>query len=307
MPNLPSRPNWHGFYQVEDPHGRWWRNLRAHYWAGFGGTSPDGEPRWSVHVGGEWTHLHPTLRRLRLKVSTTGEETLDVAYGLGPLAQHYWSLVLDGPGDPVTKGGRTHWRRRQLRLPPLRFDLEVGVTGASWCLGADDGSWSTEAPLRERLRRGHATWWRYAARYRRGDPEVVAEADAEVLLPEGAYPLHVKLEREVRQARLGPLWLLRAPPGRRRDRWRRGPSVWLPWGRRVGWTATWEAPDGLPHPGKGENSWDCGQDRVYASGVPVRPYDPPDREWVAAAVAHATGVVLRDRVRYGSGMADTGA
>lgn len=48
---------------------------------------------------------------------------------------------------------------------------------------------------------------------------------------------------------------------------------------------------GIPHPGKGENSWDCGDDDTYGMCAPART--------IPEAVGHLVGSCLKDRVRYG--------
>lgn len=53
-----------------------------------------------------------------------------------------------------------------------------------------------------------------------------------------------------------------------------------------------DVPEGIPHEGKGENSWDCGVDATYGMTTgPVRD--------IQEGVASLVGSVLRDRVKYG--------
>jgi hypothetical protein len=50
-----------------------------------------------------------------------------------------------------------------------------------------------------------------------------------------------------------------------------------------------DIPGGIPHEGKGENSWDCGMDGLFGcSGATV-----------AEAIANAVRHTQRDRERYG--------
>ncbi len=53
-----------------------------------------------------------------------------------------------------------------------------------------------------------------------------------------------------------------------------------------------KVPEGLPHAGKGENSWDCGDDATF--GITTGRVRN-----IAEAVGNLVGSVLRDRVRYG--------
>jgi len=52
-------------------------------------------------------------------------------------------------------------------------------------------------------------------------------------------------------------------------------------------------PDGVPFPGKGENSWDCGQDATYGLSGPA------EQPTVEHAVSQVVETVLRSRRRYG--------
>ena len=52
-----------------------------------------------------------------------------------------------------------------------------------------------------------------------------------------------------------------------------------------------EMKEGIPHPGKGENSWDCGEDCTYGMTAPCKTeYE---------AIAQMVESVMRDRRRYG--------
>lgn len=290
----------HGFCNVEDPHGRWWRNLRAHLWVGDSERN-----RVSFDVGGEWVH-GARFGGLRLKVSTSGEETLDVAYGLGWLVHHYWSINVGRRGRLVTKRyefstgpqDRAFRQSRQVRLwPRFRFVVEVGLTGCSWCFGRDSGGWDSRATLRERLRENDLKWWRVHW-YRREHVEL-DKVETEVPLPEGSYPVTLTLFRDVRGVQVGPYRLSRRSKRRLR--------IWLPGWRRVYHTVDIEAPNGLPVPGNPESDFYDGQDAIYGTGCDVSEGSLERRQWVGYAVASAVQSVMRSRVRYGRGVADTGA
>lgn len=104
-----------------------------------------------------------------------------------------------------------------------------------------------------------------------------ARVGAVIPMPEGGYPATVALSRA---------------------QWKR-PR----WFAKVIYRTETEVLDPLrcvPVPGKGENSYDCGDDGIYSS---TRPSTGPDSEWVAAAVADFAGSAMRSRERYGSGQA----
>lgn len=56
--------------------------------------------------------------------------------------------------------------------------------------------------------------------------------------------------------------------------------------------STWiDVPNGVPHSGKGENSWDCGDDGIWGCGV--------DADDVPKAIGHYVESVMKNRKRYG--------
>lgn len=264
---------YHGFIDFSDSKGRKWKTGRIHVWIK---ATPDSER--SAHIGFEWLHLSKTLKRLGLKVSTTGEELLDFHYGLGPLAQHWWKFDLDGKRIPLK----------------VRFEFEIGATGMSWCFGPNDHSWERNASLKERLRRNNLKWWK-VDRYSPSESEKVeSEVGATVYMPEGEYPVTVKLVRRQIVWRVGPY------------KWHRRSKKRLVFdlpGKRFEWFGDLEAPNGIPFPGKGENSWDCGQDGLYGLYQRVKNRGA----WVEEMTTSATQSVLSSRRRYGAGFADTGA
>jgi hypothetical protein len=99
--------------------------------------------------------------------------------------------------------------------------------------------------------------------------EDLGGADIMVPMPEGPYPARVEFERRT--------W--------RRKRW-----PWWPLTKTQ--SGSWvNCKIGIPFEGKGENSWDCGEDAVYACG------SSETTTWGAAA--HYTKTVLQNRERYG--------
>jgi hypothetical protein len=93
--------------------------------------------------------------------------------------------------------------------------------------------------------------------------ELVERRDVKIPMPEGSYPAVVEL---------------------RRDTWSRAR-----WPSETIVRAHIEIPNGVPMPGKGENSWDCDDDATFAMTTPART--------VEDGVAAVVGGVLRDRWR----------
>lgn len=87
-----------------------------------------------------------------------------------------------------------------------------------------------------------------------------------VLMPEGVYPVEITLTE---------------------DKWKRPRWPWPTVVRR----ARIECPGGIPTPGKGENSWDCGEDATYGLTCPA--------STVEEAVEELKRGVMEDRERYG--------
>lgn len=96
--------------------------------------------------------------------------------------------------------------------------------------------------------------------------EVLEEKDTVVPMPEKSYEAHAKLMMYT--------W--------KRPRW------FTKQLKRV----QIDVPEGIPHEGKGENSWDCGEDRTFGMTT-------GECSSIAQGVGDLVGSVLRDRVRYG--------
>ena len=86
-----------------------------------------------------------------------------------------------------------------------------------------------------------------------------------VPMPEGNYYGVAKIERRVWKR---PLWFAHERI-----------STWI------------DVPNGVPFAGKGENSWDCGDDGIFGCGV--------DERSIPKAIGHYVSSVLRNRKRYG--------
>lgn len=130
-------------------------------------------------------------------------------------------------------------------------------------------SWSRRAPW--------CRWWRQGSLVpldlifgrERCKTVLLAENIAtRVPMPEAVYPAVAKVEAYTWTRPRWPFW----PLSRTRV------SAWL------------DIPKGIPHAGKGENSWDCGDDGLFGIGG----------DSVDAAIANAQSSVTRDRKRYGS-------
>lgn len=167
-----------------------------------------------------------------------------------------------------------------LALPPVAFyfgyegkryvayrdrELSLSVHGGTiwWNLWTPSMEWDSRTP---RWRNGNFNPADFLLGRRQFAKHVLGKHDTFIPMPEGCYPATVEL---------------------RRDTWKR---------RRSPFTSTMlranvDIPGGIPHDGKGENSWDCGEDGLFGMTCPAAT--------VEAAVAACVESVLRDRRRYG--------
>lgn len=145
---------------------------------------------------------------------------------------------------------------------------EIGVRIHDWALWWSflelDGHWSSSDP-----------WWMHGSFYpadfflgrKQCSWELVEARDVTIPMPEGSYPAKARLERGT--------W--------KRPRWP-FPESHL--------SVNIDIPKGVPVPGKGENSYDCGPDAIFGQSSPSRTIE----EGIGNVVASA----LRDRKRRGA-------
>jgi hypothetical protein len=102
----------------------------------------------------------------------------------------------------------------------------------------------------------------------------IAREDVLIPMPERSYKATVVIEDRI--------W--------RRPRWP------FSWHRHIGADVKMES-DPVPFPGKGENSWDCGEDATYSSSFPI----PRDRftDAVSYAIGHVVASSTAARTRHG--------
>lgn len=101
------------------------------------------------------------------------------------------------------------------------------------------------------------------------ETEVVETKDVKIPMPEGLYPAKAKMEKRTRS----------------RPRWfsKESYSVWL------------DIPHGIPHAGKGESDYNCGEDGLFGCGAEGTRYE--------AAIARAIESVLGSRRKYNGSLA----
>lgn len=155
------------------------------------------------------------------------------------------------------------WRRLWDALDGHTLSLSVHDWTLWWVVWKDDSSWSSKTP-----RWRHGCWhpadtflgrWAYSDRVERTQRVVIPLPEGNI---EGTVEMHLST------------W--------KRPRW--------PWPRTM-LRATIKPDRAAIVPGKGENSWDCGDDAIYELTCPAKT--------PALAVAAYVEAVLRDREKYG--------
>lgn len=142
------------------------------------------------------------------------------------------------------------------------FSVSVHDWSMWWTIGCDNTGWTNKRP---RWRDGNFNARDFVCGKSEYASEVVECATIEVCMPEAKYRGRCEIKR---------------------DSWARprGPTT-------VIYRAHVDMTEPVPVPGKGENSWDCGEDAIYGTTVPAKTF--------AAAVAAITKSALETRARYG--------
>ena len=143
------------------------------------------------------------------------------------------------------------------------FRISIHEWAIWWAFGRDNSCWNSGIP---KWRDGNFSVINFVLGRTNYTTEVIEEAAIKIAMPEAEYQGTAKLMRAQ--------W--------KRPRW--------PWPHVV-MRAEIEIPNGVPFPGKGENSWDCGEDATYSMTAPANS--------IAEGVQKFTESVMRDRHRHG--------
>lgn len=158
----------------------------------------------------------------------------------------------------ISVSTQKNWRSAEREI-----DLSIHDWAIWWKLWGDPWGWDSHTP---RWRDGNFNLPDFVLGKTRFQKELIETKDVIVPMPEGPYPATAKLERCVWKR---PRWFAKVRN-----------NVWL------------EIVNGIPHEGKGENSWDCGEDGLF--GIGGSSYED--------AIANAVESVLTDRRRYNGNM-----
>jgi hypothetical protein len=263
---MVGRWHLHGSVQnLNDDDMKSWRHGRG--WIFFRNWNPDkaetrpehtGQKVVSGQLGAEWSipDRHPGLGFTWGGANAEDDWNLSIGLGLFHL---YLSVEgLRKHGSKYQKDAEGHYigdREISIRF----FDKAVW-----WMLWMDGDEWSSTDP---KWRRG--AWHpldtllgstKYASRE-------IRTLQVTIPMPERSYPATVKLTE---------------------DTWKR-PRAW--WTSARIRRARIEVEGGIPHPGKGENSYDCDEDATYSLTTQARDE--------AEAIGAMVETVMRSRRRYG--------
>ena len=250
-------------------HGRWWATIRN---AGFRGYPNGTGRRRDIETRVEWRLLVPRHSSfgigLRFKWGTNGSETpIDIAVHLSRLGDVWIGLSGIVPYRWLERrkpNGDTDYDSRV-------FEVNVSAERFTWEFWARDHHWSRSDP-----------WWMHQSKTWRDlffgrhetTSETIASGSTVVPMPERAYPARWETTRYTHRHT--------APLGRLRDRLL---------GVRVHDRTDITPDTPIPVPGKGENSWDCGDDAIWSSSQPGAS--------VHKAVAGLVESALTQRSRHG--------
>jgi hypothetical protein len=202
----------------------------------------------------EWALWHPT-RLFSIGLESDGETGGFLArWGVIP-ATFYLGIPL-----PRTWEAFKRWRYSDRNVFDIYLDMESG--SLRWQFGGSTMGWSSKTPKWKDGSFDIPDFVLGKTKYTEGEPEV---HKVQIPMPEGAYDAVIEMSTDT--------W--------KRPRW---------FATRIRRCHT-KIDIGIPFPGKGENSWDCGEDCSYGVSGPA--------ETIEAAIAMNVESVLRSRRRYG--------
>lgn len=148
-------------------------------------------------------------------------------------------------------------------LPEREIEIRWNDGAFWWSLWHSRYEWSSKTP---KWRHGSFNPIDFLLGRQHYSKETLETVGAQIPLPEGSYPATIKIERAI--------W--------KRPRW--------PWPQTI-IRADVEMHKPAPIPGKGENSWDVGDDAVCSSSFPANS--------VGEAIGHVVGSVMKTRLERG--------
>lgn len=230
----------------------WWRNYR--WWL-------HGPNNWCFHT--QWVIERSAGATLLFSLGEGDGPETKLVFGLPWLFTIYLVLEWNALRRFVRTVGTKRYKGGDWDMPITR---EIGFRvfdGRIWFSLWSDPHDSSHHKRWQEFNWGPANFFLGRPRHWREDER---EYTGEVVLPEGSYPATITLYTACRKR---PRWP-------RIDRWPRSEV---------------EIESGIPIPGKGENSWDCGDNAIY--GISSA------QETVEEALAACAESILHTRLKYG--------
>lgn len=248
-----------------DGRGSMWREGRCwlRHWAGDSETGEGYRELWEISPS--WVVLGRSRHTGFALEFGSGDSDRGITAFLGLHVAAVW-LSVEGIGERLVERilpfREYEYQGRRGRIYEAR-EIKVSIHSGAlwWSFWQPTMEWSSKTP---RWRNG--CWHPLdtllgRAQYR---SKVVQERGIQVPMPEGSYEATAKLTEDS--------WI--------RPRW--------PLGKHI-LRCTIDVPEGIPEPGKGENSWDCGDDATFGITVPARSI----HEGIGKLVASVTETRLR--------------
>lgn len=197
-----------------------------------------------------------------------------------PLVHFSWNLWTHFCGISVQADGEDAGTQFHISLPPVAFwltlpigtkswgyssrvlfDIKVHDWAIWWQFGGSKHSWSSRTP---KWKDGNFNFQDFFLGKTSYECKVIKTHEVFIPMPEGKYEATVSMEEAS---------------------WKR-PR----WFTKTQRSAKVDIPIGIPHQGKGENSWDCGEDRLFGVSVAA--------DTLEEAIAKTVQNALRSRRRY---------
>ncbi len=211
----------------------------------------------------EWHWFNPSCR-LALNVDPHNDESICLTFAIPFVISLYFGFESFRWLDALAR-----WLRPRLADDCRWYEgreLSFAIHSAAlwWRVWSSPDSWSSSTP---RWRDGSFHLWDFLVGRTRYGSKVLSTTEVVISMPERSYPARVELK--------------------------------LAWHQRARWftryfttaEVTVLEEGGLPIPGKGENSWDCGEDAIFSLSCPA--------STVEGAIAALTESALNSRRRHG--------
>lgn len=213
---------------------------------------------FGVGLNWQWVWFGGDSAGVTLRAAQSEDIGFYFHFGLPFVFSLYWTLW----GGPFARLASWLLKRSGARYDDREISLRFFDTAVWWYLWHDPDSWSSGTP---RWRCGSFHFDDFLLGSRVYSERTLSEHATRIAMPEGEYDATVRL--------LESTW--------KRPRW---------FAKRLVRSEV-SVPNGIPFPGKGENSWDCGEDALFSQTSTATT--------VEKAIANVVESVLRSRRRNG--------